>query len=915
MAYNKENNLVIVAIYKPPNAPTKAFKESLSKIKAFKDKFEDADILMFGDTNLKFIDWKTETIRKVKDITQTISSEERNSSNILLDFVNENLLVQMVTENTRKGKTLLDIILTSDEDLIFDVKVESTNLDTDHDMVSCQLLHNNINSTDTTPRREKKTIDNLNFQKAEWTKIREELSLVKWSELLPDDMTVGDMCDYFEKQVTTTCAKHTPERKGTTKGNSVPRNRLKLIRKRKKVQAKINYMKYVKPPSSQRILDKQINKKHNIEGEIKQLIKEELDKKEIDAIMRMKKNPKYFYAYVKKFHKSESRVGPLEDDQGNLQADPENKANLLQDQYIKVFSNPEKANTDKEFQAKTDAKINDITITIKDITDAIKEIPTYAAPGPDKLPAVVLKECADQLAEAILKIWRKSIDIGQVPDSLKLQTIIPLFKKGSKSLAENYRPVSLTSHLIKLLERVLRKKLIKHIEDNKLLSNNQHAFRAGRSCVSQLLVHMEFVLHALENNKNIDVVYLDFAKAFDKVDHVILMKKVKQFGITGKIYTWIESFLANRYQQVLVENKLSRKERVVSGVPQGTVLGPLLFLIYINDLEDALKNSILQIFADDSKIVKELESKTDHEQLQEDLDISLRWAEENNMELNKNKFQLMQFGKEENLKEPYTINESTILEKEKDIKDLGVYISEDVSWRRQLTESVKKGRKYMWWILRSFKSRSAEVIIQLYQAYVLPRLEYGSILWSPYLVGEIAQLEAIQRTVTSKVKGCENLNYHQRLRKLRLYSLQRRRERFQAIYMFKIANSMVPNNLNFEFYMSRMGLKCHYKLIRAAPTHLSTVHNSFFSATGPRIFNTLPAKVKEAGSLDVFKSRLDNYLATVPDLPPTTGYPSINRNSLLDWATGNYNFADVIYTLAVTHATPERGAAVKPDGS
>ena len=148
-------------------------------------------------------------------------------------------------------------------------------------------------------------------------------------------------------------------------------------------------------------------------------------------------------------------------------------------------------------------------------------------------------------------------------------------------MAENYRPVSLTSHIIKLFERIMRKKLIKHVEENNLLSENQHAFRAGRSCLSQMLQHIDCVIKALEEQKNMDVVYLDFAKAFDKVDHSILMKKVHQFGIRGKIYTWNGNFIQNRYQQVLVEGTLSRQERVVSGVPQGTVLGPLLFLLYI----------------------------------------------------------------------------------------------------------------------------------------------------------------------------------------------------------------------------------------------------------------------------------------------------------------------------------------------
>ena len=172
----------------------------------------------------------------------------------------------------------------------------------------------------------------------------------------------------------------------------------------------------------------------------------------------MKKNPKFFYSYVKRFLKTESEIAPLQDENGLLNNEPEKKANLLQSQYTKVFSDPKKANAKAKFKCKCKVEISDIEITKKDIIDAIKEIPSHAAPGPDKLPAAVLKECAEELSEGILKIWRKSLDTGEIPDILKLQTIIPIYKKGSKTLPENYRPVSLTSHLTKLFERVLIKK-------------------------------------------------------------------------------------------------------------------------------------------------------------------------------------------------------------------------------------------------------------------------------------------------------------------------------------------------------------------------------------------------------------------------------------------------------------------------
>ena len=688
-----------------------------------------------------------------------------------------------------------------------------------------------------------------------------------------------------------------------------------LSEKRKRINSKINYLKYIHPTNSSKKIEKLNKKKFEIEQEIKNLINNELARKELDAISKMKKNIKFFYQYVKKNQKSESKIGPMQDTKGTLHTDPKEKANLLQNQYCKAFSNPHKENLKKDFDTICNETISDIEITIKDIIEAIKEIPTYASPGPDKLPAIVLKECADQLCKAVLIIWRKSLDTGEIPDILKLQTIIPVYKKGSKTLPENYRPVSLTSHLTKLFERILRRKLILHIESNNLLSDNQHAFRSGRSCLSQLLQHIEYVLETLEKKCNIDVIYLDFSKAFDKVDHSILMQKVKQFGIQGKIYTWLENFLSNRYQQVIVDGILSNKEQVISGVPQGTVLGPLLFLIYINDLEPELKKSILRIFADDSKIVKPISNQNDHDELQTELNIAMKWADRNNMELNHKKFQLMQYGKDEHLKTPYETGHE-IIDSDSDIKDLGVYLSADLTWETQITEAIKKGRQFLGWILRSFASRDTEVILFLYKTYVLPRLEYASLLWSPYQQKNKIKIEAIQRKATAKIDELKNYNYHQRLRKLKLFSLQRRRERFTAIYMYKLSMGLVPNNLNLNFYTTRRGeLKCHAPRLNAQNTHHSTVRHNYFTSTGPSLFNQLPAKLKDANTLDIFKCQLDKLLWTIPDLPPSPGYQVLNRNTLLEWMTGSYNHADTIETLAAINVDghmrqSERGAEV-----
>ena len=223
----------------------------------------------------------------------------------------------------------------------------------------------------------------------------------------------------------------------------------------------------------------------------------------------------------------------------------------------------------------------------------------------------------------------------------------------------------------------------------------------------------------------------------------------------------------------------------------------------------------------------------------------------------------------------------------------------------------------MGWILRTFKSRKAEVLLTLYRSYVIPLLEYASVLWTPYKIKDIIKMESIQRSITAKIEGLKHLNYHQRLRALKLFSLQRRRERYSAIYVYKIAMNLVPNNLNLQFYTtSRHGLKC--RLLKIPATHIGTVRKNSFISAGPSLFNILPSEIKEAISLEQFKSRLDKFLISIPDLPPTHGYSAINKNTILEWVTGNYDYKQIIETLAEVsvRSQPERGSAVsKPDRS
>ena len=509
----------------------------------------------------------------------------------------------------------------------------------------------------------------------------------------------------------------------------------------------------------------------------------------------------------------------------------------------------------------------------------------HSAGGPDKFQACILKECKSVLSKPLFIIWRKSMDSGTIPKIHLQQTIIPIHKKDSKAKPENYRPVSLTSHLIKLFERILRMKIVDFIDKNNLIAAEQYGFRTGRSCMSQLLNHYEKLITILEESSNADALYLDMSKAFDKVDHRTLLRKLKALGIGGKVHEWLTAFLTNREQVVMVDGKKSKPEKVLSGVPQGTVLGPILFILYINDITKVIRNTYIMIFADDSKLIKEINSLRDRELFNEDIIAVTEWAAANKMELNKLKYQLIQYGKNDELKQPYKIDESTEVMKSDTVKDLGILMSENMQFNEHIVEIKNKAKGVAAWILRLVKSRSEETIMLLYKTYVRPHLEYACSLWSPHLKKHIELLEGIQRTITAKIQGLEELSYHDRLKALNMFSLQRRRERYDIIHLWKIQQGIITNDLNLTFYETpRYGWRCRRNIIQTRRKQLSTIRQYSFTSRAGALFNSIPKKVKNAKSLQVFKKRLDSYLKLIPDLPPVHNYVTANNNSLTDWA-------------------------------
>ena len=598
---------------------------------------------------------------------------------------------------------------------------------------------------------------------------------------------------------------------------------------------------------------------------------EERKREEEKAVCQIRKNPKYFYAYARSKATIKTTVGPFVIDKRQID-NPKEKAETLRKQFESVF-----IRDNDEMSVEEDLPnvplMSNITFSEEDIVNSIKELRPHAAAGPDEVPAVLLKNCIASLKMPIKLLWETSLQKGEIPKILKSGLISPIYKGGDRSLPQNYRPVSLTSHITKIFEKIVVKYINEFLTSNNLFNENQHGFRNGRSCLSQLLAHQNLIIEGLEDGWDVDVIYLDFAKAFDKVHHGILIRKIKEIGIRGKVLNWLKAFLSNRVQNISVEGTLSEESHVISGVPQGTVLGPLLFLIHISDINKEVRNSRVSSFADDTRILKIIKEPSDRSILQEDLNVVYDWSKNNKMQFNDSKFEMIRYTlRGEQTTSPYLAPDSTIIEQKSQIKDLGVSLNNDVTFSGNICEKVSCAKRKTGWILRTFTSRDKVTMLTLLKSLVIPQVEYCCQLWNPNKISEIQSIEYIQKSFTKKITGMNDKNYWERLKALNLYSLERRRERYIVIYVWKIVNGKVPNidsRNRIITKQTRNGIQCaRPPLITSSMDRIKTCKDNSFFGKAPKLFNCMPKEIREHnGKLETFKKKLDKFLQNVPDQP------------------------------------------------
>jgi len=409
-----------------------------------------------------------------------------------------------------------------------------------------------------------------------------------------------------------------------------------------------------------------------------------------------------------------------------------------------------------------------------EIFKIIKSLKNGKAPGPDGITSTMLKHTAAQVAFPLSLIFNISLDEGKVPDDWKRANVVPIHKAGNIACIKNYRPISLCSVVGKMLERVVTRNVVEYMKTSGLISAQQHGFMTGCSCTTLLtkVCHHWTQLMDKRSPPDIDVIFLDWSKAFDKVSHSILLGKLHQYGICGSLWHWISSFLLDRFQCVKFRGASSGWVPVKSGVPQGSVLGPLLFNIFVLDLPNYVKSPLPQ-YADDTLLYRPIHSEDDINIIQNDLNNIDKWCNDNKMALNADKCKTMRLTRRNNADKPSYSIHGKPLGVVQNYKYLGIMISSDLNWGDHVKFIASRASRLLGFIRRLVRCNDPQILINLFSTLCRPILEYGIPAWLPYQTGHCDTLEKIQKRLA---RACipsprGQIEYSTRLEKLDLMSL------------------------------------------------------------------------------------------------------------------------------------------------
>ena len=827
--------LLVGVCYHPPNS-LKENNEELLRLMDLLKAVHVTDYLIMGDFNYR-------------EIGQLVLLKARQTPTHLSFFnkVQDCFLCQHVPFHTRYrdgvSPSTLDLVFTDQENNVEELDCGAPLGKSDHCVITWELRigsQNHMTCKGSHP---------FNYKAGDYDAINEELSKTQWDVM--KDMHTQEAWAYFREKVQKYRDKYVPRFKAKKKLKCSPpwwnkelesqvKKKYQMYKTYRSHQSRENYKRYAR-----------------IRNETLILLRKTRQRYENELMKLSKKTPKKLAKYIRKQSKTKDRVSPLVRQDGSVTKTDGEIAQELQAFFCSVFVQegdeelPEFADRVQEANV-----LYEIKVTEEHVQEELQSLNEEKAPGPDDMSPYLLKKCAKQLAYPLMLIFVKSLEEGQLPEQWKRASVVPIFKAGSKKSPNNYRPVSLTSQVCKVLERIIKKHVTKHLLDNNLITDEQHGFVPRKSCLTNLLESLEDWTHVLDDKESLDIIYCDFKKAFDSVPHQRLLKKISAYGIRGQILNWIRDFLADRKQEVVVRGVRSSLETVTSGVPQGSVLGPTLFNLYVNELPELVQSQI-KLFADDAKVYQKISTQEDFEILQSDINHLCDWSECWLLDFNTQKCKVMHCGSG-NPRMDYHMR-GQVLQTTDAERDLGVTVTSDLKPSTHCQRAANRAMMALRLLRNAFDSLTVQNFKGLFSTYVRPHLDYCVQAVGPQAAKDIELLEKVQQRATKLVREVRHLPYPERLSRLEVPSIKKRLQRGDMIETYKILTGKVNVRREKFFSLRRTHTRGHHlKIDKKRVTHQARLR--FFSQRVVNSWNSLPSEVVSANTIQAFKAKLDKHL-------------------------------------------------------
>ena len=866
----EQQTFLICSMYRPPSslvAYWDLIDESIKNVLNTPHKF-----LILGDINS---DWLN------------------NPSPHLLNITKRNHLYQLVHEVTRQvtdeTPTCIDHIYTPSRDFIREVKVLPP-ICSDHHVICVKL---NIE------RRIQKILKRTVMN---YSKLNKELFIQKLTEINFINVFINnpteDSARLFSEKFMEVAKQCMPSKTIKMRADSAPwiNDHIMLLREQKNFIHQIaklidNETQWAFFRRTRNMYTDEIRKR-------KKDYIQELDNKISTNNFVDKQWWKLVNSFLKQKDTKKDEIPPITHENTTLYTDIE-KANCLNN-YFEKQSNVDGETDPLPHVNRVETQIAPFTITTNEITETINKLDVTKAVGPDLIHNKLLLAACPVINEPLAFLFNKSLTEGVFPTIWKTAHIVPIYKKGDKSNCSNYRPIALLSCVGKVLEKCIQKRIVEYLNNERLISVSQSGFRKGDSTIYQLLTIYDDLCNALDKNIISQAIFFDISKAFDRVWHRGLIHKLNAIGIRGELNTWLKSYLSGRKQAVVIRGSASEYKTVSAGVPQGSVLGPLLFLVYINDITVDI-GSIIKLFADDTSMYLILNDDVMRgEILNSDLRKVKEWASNWKVTFNCQKTELLNVCRRNtNITNDLRFDGSTLIASSSH-KHLGLNLQGDCKWDTHIETLLTKCRPLVS-CLTSYKYRlSRKSLETMYKSFIVPLLDYADTIWDNCTQHQAETLEKLNldamRTITGTVRGT---SHHKLYKEAGFITLKERRERHKLILYFKYINNLLPEHIHHKFPRLVSELNPYHvrrPLDRHIPFSRTELYKTSFFPSTTVLWNSLPDNVKTSSSISAFK----RYLSRNDPIVPSYYYVG-DRIPQLIHCRLRLNMSDLNYDLFQRH--------------